>query len=186
MQEIWKDIYFKDKNVVYDYRGRYKISNLGRIKSFPRQGQSHIRYLKLINDTKNYLQVSLSKNNIHKWFKIHRLVAIMFIPNPENKTQVNHIDGNKQNNCVDNLEWCTNGENQIHAIRIGLKQLQIGSKNPKAKMIDQYDLNNNFIKTWGCMKDIYDELHIHRNYIRLCCIGKQKQTHGYIFKYHNK
>lgn len=70
---------------------------------------------------KGYVSVTLNNNGLKKYFKVHRLVAMTFIPNPENKPQVNHIDGNKSNNSVYNLEWVTNSENVKHAVKTGLR-----------------------------------------------------------------
>ena len=105
MEEIWKDI--------PNYEGLYQISNLGRVKSFPRKG-THTkkeRILKFAKSNKNYLIAMLTKHNKRKAKSVHRLVAEAFIPNPNNFPQVNHKDENRHNNCVDNLEWCTNHYN---------------------------------------------------------------------------
>lgn len=86
----------------------------------------------------NYLSVSISmgsRNNV-KTALVHRLVAEAFIPNPENKPQVNHKDGNTTNNCVSNLEWVTNLENQLHARQTGLKPDDKGSNSPNSKLSD--------------------------------------------------
>lgn len=120
IKEEWKDI--------SGYEGRYQISNMGRVKSLPRIikngiGECHKkgRILKPQKAVKGYIRVTLCNEEYCKPFKIHRLVAEHFIPNPENKPQVNHINGDKTDNRVDNLEWCTNGENQLHAYKLGLK-----------------------------------------------------------------
>lgn len=122
--EIWKDI--KDLP-------NYQISNLGRVKSKERitnvgiknvkQIKRKERILKLFHNKKGYTQVVLYVDKKPYPVKIHRLVAEAFIPNPENKPQVNHIDGNKQNNRVDNLEWCTCKENMEHSYKIGLRDV---------------------------------------------------------------
>ena len=112
MEEIWKDIYFKENDIIYDYRGIYKISNLGQIKSLERlDNKGRIIYERMLSIKKckdGYCRVGLSLNGKVKHFLVHRLVAYMFIPNPNNLSQVNHINEfEKDNNCVDNLEWCT-------------------------------------------------------------------------------
>jgi hypothetical protein len=101
--QIWKDI--------PEYNGIYKISNTGEVKSHSDKG---IRILKP-DLAKGYLRVTLSKNNSQKRFMIHRLVAESFLPKINNKKYVNHIDGNKLNNDISNLEWCTASENEKHS-----------------------------------------------------------------------
>lgn len=129
MREIWKD--------VQGYEGQYKVSNLGRVKSIKRKldsGRSVSE--KILNSSSKkktqdgYLMVALAG----KTFRVNRLVAAAFIPNPNNKPVVNHIDGDKENNKADNLEWATISENMLHAYRCGLKTAMIGEKNPNAKL----------------------------------------------------
>lgn len=112
--EVWKDI--------RGYEGIYQISNLGRIKSLHRD----CRNGRILNPAKNnsgYLRVALSNNGKIRYDSIHRLVAEAFISNPKKLPEVNHIDGNKLNNSVENLEWVTKGENQIHAYKTGLRKI---------------------------------------------------------------
>lgn len=106
MEEIWK--------VIQGYEKKYEVSNLGNVYS-----HKHHRILKPYELKKGYLRVDLyNENSERKHFKVHRLVALAFIPNPDNKPQINHIDGNPKNNQVSNLEWCTNDENHAHAMRM--------------------------------------------------------------------
>ena len=107
MQEIWKDI--------PSYEGLYQISNYGNVKSIKRD-----KILKPQVNGRGYLSVGLSKNGKHKTFRLNRLVMITFVGYVEGKDQVNHIDGDKTNNRLDNLEWCTQSENMIHAFANGL------------------------------------------------------------------
>lgn len=169
MKEIFKDI--------KGYEGLYQISNFGNVKSLKRN-----IILKPSSNRKGYLHIILYKNHKSKNSIIHRLVAQAFIPNPENKPQVNHIDGNKRNNNVNNLEWVTNSENQKHAFKLHL-QTNSGNNNPRARKINQYDLNGKLIKTWNSIYEITKELGINRSSIWRCCIGKYKKSHNYIWRY---
>ena len=118
--EVWKDI--------EGYEGLYQVSTCGNIKSLakPRKngnGRCYIQKEKLLKQSftsTGYKKVELYKDGKRKSFKVHRLVAIAFISNPDNKPEVNHIDGNKINNNIDNLEWVTSSENTIHAYETGL------------------------------------------------------------------
>lgn len=109
MNEVWKPI---------DGFDGYKVSNLGRVWS---DKTGRFLSANIRSRTAPYLEVQLCIKQKHKHKSIHRLVAEAFIDNPEGKEQVNHIDGDKQNNRVDNLEWVTCSENAIHAHRIGLR-----------------------------------------------------------------
>ena len=121
MEEIWKNI--------QEYEGIYQISNLGRIKAVQRKvrnssvgGFRNLPEKILKTRIENgYYSLTLNKGVKQLFICIHRLVAIAFIPNPENKRCVNHLDGNKLNNNVNNLKWSTHSENEKHAYQIGLK-----------------------------------------------------------------
>ena len=140
----------------------------GRVKSlkfWSNARKKHYAREKILKTSKTsvgYLTVSLCKNGKKKSFRVNRLVAIAFIDNPDNKPQVNHKDGNKENNTVDNLEWCTCSENQIHAFKTGLNKVsekhmrlcsELGKKYGKQRMkaVNQYDLQGKLIKTWKKM-----------------------------------
>lgn len=119
--EIWKD--------VLGYENLYKVSNLGNVKSLKRIVKRSLKGDLLINEKilkpgnkDGYMQVSLCNNGVKKNYKIHRLVAQAFIENKNNKPIINHIDGKRHNNKVENLEWCTQSENIVHAYKIGNKK----------------------------------------------------------------
>ena len=133
--EIWKD--------VPDY-DNYEISNLANIRN------KKTKYLfKSKSPKQRYIQILLSKNNKNKSVALHRLVAQVFIENPENKSDVNHIDGNKRNNSVENLEWVTHSENMIHASKSGLTS----TTNSQCEELELLDENNNIIKTFRTQND---------------------------------
>lgn len=111
MIEQWKPIVIKQNGVVYDYTNYYEISDKGRVRSLNYHGTGRLELLKPGKDKDSYLVVCLSRNGKTKQFKIHRLVATMFIPNPDNLPQVNHRNEIKHDNRVENLEWCTSKYN---------------------------------------------------------------------------
>jgi hypothetical protein len=126
--EIWKSI--------EGFDGIYEVSNLGRVKSLKRKYSDDDKIRKF-SISKGYIRYYLSINAITKPFSAHRLVALAFIHNPENKPQVNHIDGNKLNNRVDNLEWVTSSENQNHALKTGLIIPNCGQNHYRKKLTDK-------------------------------------------------
>ena len=121
----WKD--------VKDYEGLYRVNTQGEIYSFLSNKILKPFWRGSRSDNK-YLVVDLHKNKTGKTISVHRIVAEAFIPNPDNLPCVNHKDGNKFNNCVDNLEWCTYSENNYHACRTGLKNIPRGIKNKCSKL----------------------------------------------------
>jgi hypothetical protein len=116
MEEFFKDI--------EGYEGLYQVSNLGRVKSLIYRGIKRDKVLKAGVDTQGYLSVNLYKSGKCKSKNVHRLVALAFVPNPDKKAQVNHINALKEDNCVNNIEWSTPSENIRHAINKGLMNNQ--------------------------------------------------------------
>ena len=173
MQEIWKS--------VPDTNDNYQVSNLGNVRSRHNKYTHKIddyKLLKPYKTKKGYLSVKIKEHKTAR--PVHRLVAQAFIPNLENKPQVNHIDGSKENNNVNNLEWCTNQENCIHAVKMGLS-----SKNNKERPVIQYDLEGNFIKQWESIASAEKTLNISHIY---CVCNKTKYRHtagGYKWEFAN-
>jgi hypothetical protein len=134
MMEIWKDI--------KGYEGYYQVSNAGRVKSLPRRlerrGRWHMnireRILKPAINRKGYERIRLCVQMQERDFSVHRLVAEAFLPNPESKPEVNHINCNKADNRVDNLEWATTKENVTHAIANNLRRGLKGERSAKAML----------------------------------------------------
>lgn len=148
----------------------YQVSNKGRIKS---NNTGKIIHSK---NCRGYDRVSIY-NNGHRSDKfIHRLVAETFIDNPLNKSEVNHIDGNKLNNMVSNLEWCTRSENLKHAFNTNLKQPSGGLSNRKLKVVET---NKIYESAYECARDMkLDQAHINH-----CLTGRRKTHKGYHFEY---
>lgn len=186
--EIWKPI--------KGYEGQYDVSNLGNIRSLSYHQTEKIKKLSPFPDKKGYLQVDLRKRSI----KVHRIVAETFIPNPENKQQINHIDGNKSNNRVENLEWCTQSENQKHAYKNGLKPKSVArSKTKEVKdLLNKYRNESNekrktpVIATNIATGEKYQfesqseasrQLGVPQRSVGRICYGKQKQSNGYVFEF---
>lgn len=132
MEEIWKQI--------KGYEGLYEISSLAKVKSISRLrtgGNNAIRerIMKPYLSRTGYHKVVLSKNKQDKHISVHRLIALVFVGEPPtDKHEVNHIDGNKLNNSIDNLEWVTRSQNLSHAYKLGLKVGNIGEKNNTTKL----------------------------------------------------
>ena len=172
MQEIWKDI--------EGFENLYQVSNLGRVKSL-----SHIveksdgsiqtykeKVLHLGSMTSGYNFAGLTKNKICKNYSVHRLVAKTFIPNPNNYKDVNHKDGNKKNNRIDNLEWCSRSYNLKHALDIGLVKNQCKICR---RVIVKHDEK---IVTFETMKDCAAYFGFKKGWL-----NNRIRNHGLIFEY---
>lgn len=173
MSEIWKSI--------EGYEGYYEVSNYGRVRSVDRTltysngylAKHKGRILKGETDKKGYKRVRLSKNDKTKKFQVHRLVAMAFIPNPENKKFVNHIDENSSNNRLDNLEWVTGSENMRH----GTIQQRLADKKKKPIKC----LNDG--KEFGSVNEASEYYGIERRLISGVLSGQKKTTYGRKFEY---
>lgn len=176
---------------IIGYEGIYEISNYGNVKSLAKTwfvGRKHTSYITKPDsmiyqrtDKDGYKFVSLRKDLKIKYFKIHRLVAIHFIDNPDNKKEVNHKDCIKSNNFVLNLEWCTGLENIRHAKLNNL--IKSGVNCSWISPIAQYSLNGDLIKNWDFIKQAADNLGLNKDCISLTCSGLQKTSGGFIWKY---
>jgi hypothetical protein len=184
--EIWKD--------VIGFEGIYQVSNKQRIK---RIALSKIinnvkidfqeRTVKTRLDKKGYVILNLCRNKEKFNTSLHRVVAKAFIPNPENKPQVNHINGIRNDNRIENLEWSTASENVLHSYHI-LKKIPnaIGKLNRCGKKVAYYDLSGQLKGTFLSTMDAQRSLKISNSNISAVCLGRKNKTNGYIFKYYNE
>lgn len=190
IKEEWKP--------VTGYEGYYEVSNLGRVKSLPRgkqwpyrQTHNNIRKQHIKN---GYLQVNLSKGNNVKWIGVHRLVAMAFIPNPNNYPQVNHIDECKTNNVVTNLEWCTQSQNQMHGTA-RQRQSETRHRNDPAKVVWKAAAlkhakrvalcgkDGELIKSFASMTEASLQTGVALATISNQCNGKQKSRRKHYWRY---
>ena len=175
MQEIWKDI------VGYE---NYQISNLGNVKSlnYSRTGKEKILRPGLSSD--GYYHVFLCKNGEMRDFNVHRLVALSFIPNPDNKECVDHINGIRNDNRVENLRWCTNKENQNFPLAKKNKSKSQINNPKKSKAILQIDkVTGEVINEFPSAMEACRQLGIDQGSISHCCNGKYKTSGNYIWRY---
>lgn len=175
--EVWKDIPW--------YEWLYQASTLGRIKSFHRKW----RIMKWWNSTSWYRLVNLSKWITQSTIDIHRLVAIAFIPNTENKREVNHINWIKYDNRVENLEWCTRSENLYHCYKQWLRTPPMKWKFWKyhhlSRKIIQYTKEWKLIRYWDSIKMASDSLNIPESSIWKYCRWIWKNAGWFTWEYNN-
>lgn len=171
-KEIWKSI--------KDFENRYEVSNKGRVRSLLRMvtDKRGIKWrvdAKMLNpkDRNGYSHVALWKENECYTFKVHRLVAQAFIPNPKNKPFVNHLNGKKKDNRSENLEWCTQQENNAHARRTGLSYDVRGEEVGLSKLTEKDVIKIRKLRNKGMMyKDIAPMFGINTSCVRAACTGR--------------
>lgn len=182
MNEIWKDIPW--------YEGLYQVSSCWVIKSYPKMWSWwHLwKTMKLSTNWNWYAHLYLTKNKNRKLFSVHRIVAMTFLENVENKKEVNHIDGNRINNKLENLEWCTHWENERHKYKLWYTWSKPwlwkkSWEHKRSASVAQYTIMWDFVRKWECITDIYRELWYSRGNISTVCKWKRKIANGFIWKY---
>lgn len=184
MEELWKD--------VVGFEGLYKVSNMGNILRMPKTtarlvyGDIHYGAKMLSTNTYDkdgYIKTALRKNKKRYYFRVHRLVAEAFLDNPENKPVVNHIDGNKKNNVLTNLEWATISENTKHGFsHLGRKPTDGGT----SRKVAQYDLDGNLLFVYPSIKDAADKNNIRNTTIWNAIQKNATSQKKYKWKYYNE
>lgn len=181
MEEKWKQIanfenYYvsnKGKVIEKNYKSRKKLSNITKeVKNYVKEN--------------GYLQVNLYSKKEKKSYKkyLHRLVAEAFIPNPNDYPCVNHLDGNKTNNNINNLEWCTYSQNMVHAVKNNLFPIKFGKNNKNSKKYVELDINYDFIRTFIGSREENKKLGYTRDTIEKCARGNVLNTHNKIYLFY--
>lgn len=171
----------------------YEVSSFGNARSWWKKGKKGIgmgkgsgpreisefpKLMKQHADSDGYMTTSVTDaNGVHKSVKVHRLVAMAFVPNPENLPQINHKDENKLNNHFDNLEWCTTQYN----LRYGTRTQR--SADSRSIEISCYDLDGNHIRDYKSMTEANRILNAKDNHINGCCHGARNQAHGFQWRF---
>ena len=147
---------------IKNYEGLYAVTSCGKVWSYKSK-----KFLKPHISNRGYLRVSLCKDGKMKHYSVHKLVAEAYIPNPENLTEVDHIDNDKTHNYLNNLQWITRRDN-----------VRKGNNKP----VLQFTLDGEFVREWECAADVRREVNKHINH---CLKGKVKTAYGFVWKYKN-
>lgn len=188
--EVWRP--------VVGYEGLYEVSSLGRVATLNYKNTKTRRLLSIAINTNWYQYINIYKNKIRTNIRVHRLVASAFLDNPNSKICVNHINGIKIDNSIGNLEWATYSDNISHAYKTWLnKQTEknlmknnnpakwkFGSHHNTARRINQYTIDNKFIRTWWSIIEATN--YTKAGHITGCCKWDRKTAWGFIWKYADK
>ena len=194
MEEIWKDI--------EGFEGFYQVSSLGRVRSLDRivvnsrYGYQSLkgRILRQHKNGDGYFHIGLNKDNHRKKYETHRLVAQTFIPNPENKAEVDHINTKRDDNRIENLRWATRKENQNNSLTLKKRSDsmkgdkhpmygKLGKTNPNSKAIYQVSMDGNIIRKWNALSEAERQTGTDESSISRCCQGKLNAAGGYRWLY---
>jgi hypothetical protein len=186
MQEIWKPI--------TGYEGYYEVSNHGKVRSVARiihkvhsPSGTVYQWCKpsmILNSNRgghNYLRVDLCVDYVAKTHYVHRLVAETFIPNPDDLPEINHMDEDRHNNHVDNLEWCSRIYNQNYGTVV--HRIRETSARTRGRAVVQMDLNGNQIQVFSAVREASRQTGVNTACIWQVCNGKRKTAHGFTFKF---
>lgn len=166
-KEIWKP--------VVGFECLYEVSSFGRIKSL---FNNRCKFLKQTPDRVGYMTVTLCKNGTRKNLKVHRLVALSFLPiHEKSKNEINHKNEIKSDNHVENLEWCT------HYYNMKYGGIQNKITLAKSKKVMQFNIDGSFIKEWSSTREIERTLGFKHGHISACCLGKICKSYGYLWRY---
>lgn len=170
-KEVWKDI---------PELSGYQASNLGNVRSLNYRKKGIIKELSQYYSNGGYLAVKITRNGIGRKYLVHILVMWAF-NGKNNKREINHKDGNKKNNNIENLEYCTRSENILHAYKTGLKKAPSGEKHVKTRPILQLK-NNEIIRKYNFIKEA-EKYGFNHSKIILCCQGKRSTHKDYQWRY---
>lgn len=168
-KEEWRDI--------EGYIGLYQVSTWGRVKSLNYNKTGKERILKLRDNGRGYLFVSLCKDGKSKQYYIHRLIACAFIPNPHGYNEINHLDECKSNNFVENLEWCS----KSHNVNYGTRNKRMAEK--LSLPVIGIDCTTGLILEFPSIREASRQTGTDKSHICACCKGKLKSSGGYIWHY---
>ena len=176
------------------YEGLYQVSNEGRVKSLQREivykdGRKKVLEEKILHNFLSdlgYYHVMLSKDGMSKRYKVHRLVAKAFIPNPNNLPIINHKDENPKNNVADNLEWCTQGYNVRYGTMIERGRQTQFNREDLSKEVEQYTLDGDLVETFKSASEIERKNPQFKTSSVTRCCRNNKTYKGYIWKYCEK
>lgn len=176
MQEVWKD--------VSGWEGKYRVSNLGRVMALNyRQVKGRTEIMSYSVNGHGYLSVIFTKNGAHKMYRVNRLVAEAFVPNPNNFPEVNHIDGDKKNNRADNLEWTDRKGNAKHASENGLYNSQVPKTGPTACVpVLATEIKTGNEMRFASITEASKTLGVNYSSISKCIKGERKKTNEYYFR----
>ena len=169
--EEWKTVVINGET--YD---NYEVSTQGRVRSLNFKRTGEIKIMKPHMKKSGYLYINLHKNGKSKYFQVHRLVATMFIPNPDNKPTVNHIDEDKTNNCVDNLEWATQKEQVHHGTVLERRAKARSGKGKRVKCLETG-------QEWDTVRQASKETGLHESNIAKCCRRTYETCGGFHWRF---